>query len=579
MKRKKRRLKKKKILLALFILIIIVLVVFGVVKLFGNNSKIIVSDKTKYLASDTTQVQLYAYNEENKFIASDLVYRGVEIKTKDKKITEQEQEYTKITLNEKTYYVLNSNLVDAIDKVALEKTVYVRTASSILEDTVTAKIIGFAKKGEQLEVLEAKDIDSEGMVGSYKIKQGELEGFVYGKYLVFDQETANSNYNAGVNDPIHSAIKNSYGGGEAIKLDFYPVEKVSFEGNKMPEAVYGLYINCWPQTLNNIDAYISLARETKINTFIVDIKDNGSVGYPSNVMQEFSPITYQSAMNDYDAYKAVIKKIKDAGFYVAGRITVFKDDYYVADHPEDAITLSSTGNPYKHQNSYWPSVYSRNVWYYNTRLAVEAVKEMGFNEINFDYVRFPDGIRRVETSLNMKNTYGEDKCEAVQRFLQYATDEIHKANAYVSVDVFGETTNGSYTVAYGQYWPAISNVVDVISGMPYPDHFSQYSYGITDPWNNPYDLMYSWATDAVKRQGQTTSPAIVRTWIQAYNVLSHVDANGIAYNAPQLEQEIRGLYEAGATGGFVTWNGASNIDKYTIQKAAFQIDYLKEYNE
>ena len=116
---------------------------------------------------------------------------------------------------------------------------------------------------------------------------------------------------------------------------------------------------------------------------------------------------------------------------------------------------------------------------------------MGFNEIQFDYVRFPDRIGSIESRLDMKNTYNEDKAQALQGFLFYACDEIHKLGAYVSVDVFGESAN-TYVAAYGQYWSAISNIVDVISGMPYPDHFAKGEYGISIPWEKPYELLSAW---------------------------------------------------------------------------------------
>ena len=101
----------------------------------------------------------------------------------------------------------------------------------------------------------------------------------------------------------------------------------------------------------------------------------------------------------------------------------------------------------------------------------------------------------------------------------YATDEIHKYNAYVSVDVFGESAN-SYVTAYGQYWPAISNIVDVISAMPYPDHFDTYAYGSKVPvWTEPYELLKAWGKTVVTRQSEIPTPAVVRTWIQAYNAI------------------------------------------------------------
>ena len=218
------------------------------------------------------------------------------------------------------------------------------------------------------------------------------------------------------------------------------------------------------------------------------------------------------------------------------------------------------------------------MWYYKVTLATEAVEWFGFNEIDYDYVRFPDRMMSVENSVNLHNNYEECKVQAIQRFVQYAKDELHKVNAYVSIDVFGESTNGSYTTAYGQYWPAISNVADVISGMPYPDHFEEGAYGIIDPWNHPYELFKAWASEAMKRQKECPTPAVVRTWIQAYDVMTHIDANGIDYNAENVAKEIEGLYDAGAMGGYITWNSGSNLSKYKLQKGAFDRDYYKEYN-
>ena len=120
------------------------------------------------------------------------------------------------------------------------------------------------------ESIEAQE---DGTVNVYQVKNGDITGYVYGKYMVFNEEDAKANYNAEVYDPIHSAIKNSYGGGEAINLDFYPVDKPKFEDNVMPEAVYSLYLNSG--VLGSVDEYIAFAKETKINAFVFDQYQNG----------------------------------------------------------------------------------------------------------------------------------------------------------------------------------------------------------------------------------------------------------------------------------------------------------------
>ena len=577
-KRKKRKKVKLRVGRIIVTLLILVVIIVGIIVLIKHPLSFSIKVVDNYLASEVDKVPLYSYDKENDTLSSEKeLPRGTKIKLYNKEMTKDNTTYKLIKFEEQEYYVDKSNLTGDKDKVAMEKEVFVRTPCSVLLDTETAKIVGQTSKGEKLEVLSYDKVDSSGIVETYKIKAGDIEGYVYGKYITFTEEEANKNYEAEKYDAIHSQIKNTYNGGDPMKLDYYPREKGNFEDNKMPDAVYSLYLNSGSNVLGNIDEYIEYAKTTKINTFVVDIVDDQAIGYESDVMKELSPTSYKYANNTKEEYKEVIDKIKDAGFYVIGRITVFKDKYFTSDNPDSAIAYKS-GGLYVSSSSNWPTAYNRDIWYYKVALAKEAVEWFGFNEINYDYVRFPDRMQSQEANLDLKNTYGEDKTQAIQRFCQYAVDELHKLGVYVSVDVFGESTNGSYTTAYGQYWPAISNVVDVISGMPYPDHFSAGYYGLSKPWNSPYELMKGWGDEAYKRQSETTSPAKVRTWVQAYDVMQHVDSNGISYNAENVEKEIRGLYDAGLKDGYVTWNSGSNLSKYKMQKGAFDIDYLKEYN-
>ena len=590
MKRIKAKKKKKdnnggKILKIIFSIIFIICIVFILLYLFSNNKDILdnkINIKTMYLASDTNEVKTYLLEstgegEEKNEVLKEIspLPRGIKVEVVDKVKKYQDKNYYLTKVEENEYYIEDINLASKDNEVLLEEKIYTRTPTSILniEDN---KIITLSTKGNELEVIGYDKINEDGTVNKYKVKINDKEGYIYGKYISFTKEEAILNYMADKYDKIHSKVKNSYGGGDAIKLDFYPNEKPVFENNKMPDSVYALYLNCGSNVINNIDAYIEFAKTTKINTFVVDIKDNETPAYPAKIFETLSPTTYKKAINSYENYKNAITKLKDAGFYVIGRITVFKDNYFVTDNPKVAISTKE-GKPYLHNKSYWPSAYNRDVWYYNVELAKEAVLEFGFNEINFDYVRFPDRMRSVEGKVDVKNLYNESKVEAIQRFVQYATDVLHEENTYVSIDVFGETTTSLYTTAYGQYWPAISNVADVISGMPYPDHFAAGSYGIAKPWNEPYRLMNNWARNAYDRQQEIPTPAKVRTWIQAYDVLKYVDSNGISYGAKEIEDQIRGLYDSKIDGGYITWLSNSNLNKYKSQSKAFNIDYWKEY--
>ena len=554
-------------------------IIFAAIMLLCScGSKDIIEER--YLASGTTEVALYSIDENGVVSKAQTVVRGRKVKANyGKGVKVEKQRYYPIEITRKQYfYAKEQSLVATPKEVVQEKIVWVRTPASIITDRETSLIGGQTQKGEQLAVLDFDSLRADGVVNRYKIKQGKLEGYIYGKYLVFSKDEAEKRYKAEQYDKVHKAIKNPFGGGAAIGCDFYPTERVEFKNNKMPEACYSLYLNISPAVIGNIEKYIDFAKETKINTFVIDIKDNECPGYKAEAMAKYSPTNHRYAgKNKESMYKNAVQRLHEEGFYVVGRITCFKDSHLVKDHPEVAITEKATGKPFKHNKAYWPSPYNRKVWQFNVELAKEAVRKFGFNEINFDYVRFPDRMTKIENIIDYHNLYNESKVQAIQRFVQYACDEIHAVGAYVSIDVFGEAANPGYTTAYGQYWPAISNICDAICGMPYPDHFSNGYYGIKKPWNHPYEILKAWGERVQGRQAVTPTPAAVRTWVQAYPVMRHVDRNGLRYDAEDVEKEIRGLYDAGLTGGYTTWHSGSNLEKYKAQKEAFCIDYLKEW--
>ena len=439
-------------------------------------------------------------------------------------------------------------------------TLFVRTAVN-LRDADGNILATLADKGKAVNVIGYNYLLEDGNVHMYKVDYNGQEGYILPWYLTKTEVDALANYDDG-DYGTHSRRGNTYGGGGAANLDYYPREKGAIEGNVMPDECRTLYIAAW--CLGNVDSYLAIANNSGINAFVVDIMDGTSIGYASDVMNKYSPTAARNAGNSVEKYQAAIKKLKDAGYYVIGRITTFNDSFFVKDHPEYAITDTS-GNPLRLSGAYWPTPYNRAVWQYKVELAVEAVELMGFNEIQFDYVRFPDLTYSYEKAgtINYHNTYKETKAQAIQRFLMYAADIIHEHGAYVSADVFGESAY-TYVTAYGQYWPAISNVVDAISGMPYPDHFA--ASGDYRPWEHPYNTLYNWGTCVVARQKETATPAVVRTWIQAYNAIR---APYNTYGPAEISAQIKGLKDAGCTGGFMTWNGSASVSKYRSLMSAF----------
>ena len=516
-----------------------------------------------FICAITTQVPYYT----EEFSEAGTVARGMQITYSTDKSVEHDgvRYYLTYFSTLDCGYVSEENLTQDPDAVIAEKTVYVRTPQNLRPDKDSLELGTLVEKGTELQVLSYEGTTN-GVVDLYQVSYQGQTGYISGQYVSTMQEEANDVYDRFGVYAIHAGRGDKWGGGDAESLDYFPRTKANFADNKMPNPCYAIYLTCDPAILKDIDKYIEYAKSTKINAFVVNIMDGTSIGYDSPVYEEYSPTAYQYANNTVAEYQEVIRKIKDAGFYAIGRLTTFNDSFFVTDHPEYAIA-DNNGDPLylAATGSYWPSAFCRYVWEYKVALAKDAVETMGFQEIQFDYVRFPDGTYDYEKSgtIDYRNEYGETKAQAIQRFLMYATDELHDLGVYVGADVFGESVE-TYVTAYGQYWAAISNVVDVISGMPYPDHFSQ--NGTYRPWEHPYETIYDWSVKAAARQSETPTPAVVRTWIQAYDAI-RLPYN--TYGAEEVGAEITALEDAGLTGGFMAWNAMCSLNKLEALKPAF----------
>lgn len=456
-------------------------------------------------------------------------------------------------VNGETYVLLEKqHLALRYEDAVQVDTVYALRGMSLLDET--GAVPGCAvEKGMALTVTGFDGLDDDGAVLRWRVSCDRGEGYIAADNVRMTEEEALVQYDETLYQ-LHASRGDSWGGGDAAGLDYYPVEKGPIPGNDMPDEVRALYLN--GSAVQYADSYVQAAEGSGVNAFVVDIVDGTAVSYASPVMQQYSPSAYAAAMDTVEGFRANVQKLKDAGYYLIGRITVFNDAHLAADHPEQVI-CDLNGTPLQISHMYWPSAYDRTVWRYKVDLALEAAA-LGFNEIQFDYIRFPDGAYSYEKAgtIDYRNTYGESKAQAVQRFLLYAAERLHSAGYYLSGDVFGECAN-PYVTACGQYWPAISAAVDAISGMPYPDHYS--AQGDYKPWEHPYDTVHMFGAAAAQRQAETASPAAVRTWIQAYNALWEPYNT---YGEAEVAAEVKALRDTGCTGGFMTWNGGSDINKY-----------------
>lgn len=500
-----------------------------------------------YAASSEESVLVY--DEEGAVLGS--LTRGAEVHYVLEDM-DSDSAYVRV-VNGETYVLLEKqHLAQRYEDAVQVDTVYALRGMSLLDET--GAVPGCAvEKGMALTVTGFDGLDGDGAVLRWRVSCDRGEGYIAAANVRMTEEEALAQYDEALYQ-LHASRGDSWGGGDAAGLDYYPVEKGPIAGNDMPDEVRALYLN--GSAVQYADSYLRVAEGSGVNAFVVDIVDGTAVSYASPVMQQYSPSAYAAAMDTMEGFRANVQKLKDAGYYLIGRITVFNDAHLAADHPEQVI-CDLNGTPLQISHMYWPSAYDRTVWQYKVDLALEAAA-LGFNEIQFDYIRFPDGAYNYEKAgtIDYRNTYGESKAQAVQRFLLYAAERLHSAGYYLSGDVFGECAN-PYVTACGQYWPAISAAVDAISGMPYPDHYS--ARGDYKPWEHPYDTVHMFGAAAAERQTETVSPGAVRTWIQAYNALWEPYNT---YGATEVAAEVKALRDTGCTGGFMTWNGGSDINKY-----------------
>ena len=297
-----------------------------------------------------------------------------------------------------------------------------------------AKALDNLIKGTAAEIVEEKKDDS-GKTWyriSYNGIAGSNEGWIAAEYTVRDRT-----------ELLDENLK---------KLDFSPQNKTyEYPGNPRVQA-RGIYLTKYSASNDRLDKLIEMTKRTKINTFVIDVKDDkGHMLFPTKAAEKYSPEANKHAtVKDIEA---LMKKLKENNIYTVARIVSFKDPTYTRHHPDRAIIYKDSGKPFTNSDGLiWASAYDKVLWEYNLEVSKEAA-EAGFNEIQFDYVRFPasDG-GKLDKSLDYRNTEGESKPQAIQEYLKYAREQLAPLNVYISADVYGLVGSVADDMSLGQYW-------------------------------------------------------------------------------------------------------------------------------
>jgi hypothetical protein len=231
------------------------------------------------------------------------------------------------------------------------------------------------------------------------------------------------------------------------------------------------------------------------------------------------------------------------GLYAIARIVVFKDDPVASSRPDLAVKTSNGKLFVDREGLAWTDPFNRTVWDYNIGLAIEAARE-GFDEIQFDYVRFPDQ-KGLEFS---KSNTEENRTRAIVDFLSEARTQLLPYNVFLSADNFGYVCWNTGDTGIGQCFADIGPVVDYISPMLYPSSFQFGIPGLRNPLDDPYRIVFASLERAKKRTG---SPAFTfRPWLQAFDDYAF---DRRKFGKLQLEQQIKAAQDAGAD-GWLLWD-------------------------
>ena len=310
-----------------------------------------------------------------------------------------------------------------------------------------------------------------------------------------------------------------------------------------PEPLKAVYITSWAAGNKKFrDHIFDLASTTEINAVVIDIKDySGMIGF--HVDDEVLN-TFGATENRIPDIKEFVGTLHDMGIYVIGRVSSFQDSHLIKAHPEWAVR-TPTGEVWKDfKGVKWLEVGAKPVWDYLITIAKYS-HSIGFDEINFDYIRFPsDGDLK---NITYTWTGGKTRPEVLREFFMYLRQQLSSTGIVISADLFGLTTSASDDLGIGQVLEDALAYFDYVSPMVYPSHYGYGFNGIAKPAMKPYEVVkYAMDEGVKKAQVADLSPHKLRPWLQDFDL-------GADYTPEMVRAQIQATYDSGLS-SWMLWN-------------------------
>jgi len=268
-----------------------------------------------------------------------------------------------------------------------------------------------------------------------------------------------------------------------------------------PNPLKAVYMTqCVAGTPSFRDSLVKLIDSTELNAIVIDIKDfSGKIAFPTNHILLKDSVSEKCGAVDMESF---IKTLHEKNVYVIGRITVFQDPYYAKSNPGQAVQKTGGGVWYDRKGLAFVDVGARPFWDYIVELG-KLSYAIGFDELNFDYIRFPSDGNMSEAVYTW--SIGKSKGQALEEFFQYLSQQLKPTDAILSADLFGYTTVHNDDLGIGQILERALPYFDYIYPMVYPSHYNSGFAGLADPNSDPYKVVYTSLEQGIERELATTT--------------------------------------------------------------------------
>ncbi len=335
-----------------------------------------------------------------------------------------------------------------------------------------------------------------------------------------------------------------------------------------PFSPKALYLSFWAAGSDKyMNRILKLAKNTEINTVIVDVKNEyGDLSYKTDVA--YAEMIGAHKNRRIFNIKNFIKRLKDNGLYVIGRVVVFKDERLASTKPEYALKKPDGTTWRNNEKLAWVDPFEEGVHEYVASIAADAASN-GFDEINFDYVRFPlKNDLLYKKPLNQKN-----RVNTISNFLKTANKALLPYNIYTSVDTYGYVCWNANDTRIGHTIESLSQYSDYIAPMLYPSGFGPGILGYKDPTDHPYEIINASINEALRKND--INPLRFRPWLQSFKDYGF---DRKFFRSKEVSAQIKGAQDA-ACSGWMLWNPSSRFSQKGLQDVTSAYPVLPAFKD